>query len=69
MVPARPTIGVEKLALLCNPASIAAAKAKVLTHLEAWFRGFLEYHLSKVTIVHHGCVIPTNKCVKEKDFN
>jgi hypothetical protein len=53
-VPARPTISVKKLALICNPASwgtfsstaieiikrikFAVAKAKVFPHLEAWVR-------------------------------
>jgi hypothetical protein len=64
LVPARPTVSVEKYALFCNPASggtsqalqllyswlnkIAAAKAKVFPHLEAWVR------MSKVTIEHSG---------------
>jgi hypothetical protein len=53
-VPSGPTISVEKLALLCNPAvggtfsstaieiiqrlTFAVAKAKVFPHLEVWVR-------------------------------
>jgi hypothetical protein len=75
LVPARPTISVEKVAIFCNPASggtfsstaieminmlkFAVAKAKVLPHLEAWVR---VGYMSKVTIVHYGFVIPKNKC-------
>jgi hypothetical protein len=76
-VPARPTFGVEKAALFCNPASGGTFSSTAIEMIK-WVNFFSSSasegvpHLevqgprrSKVTKVYYGFIIPKNKCVKK----